>query len=386
MSQDPEHLLRVRHALPAVQKLVYMNTGTAGPLPVAAIKVLQESQLAELIHGRISREANLRKLKAKVETKKLVAELLKADADDIVLTQNTTEGINFITTALKWQPGDEVITTNVEHAGVLLPLAALHQWHGVWVKVARLDSNPLEAIREQISSRTKLIAISHVSYSTGEVLPVEDIVELAHRHGIPVLLDGAQGAGAVPVDVVQLGVDFYSLPGQKWLCGPEGTGALYVRRERLKDLSPSFLGYGSVEEFDQDGNFRLHRSVRRFEVGSVNIPAITGLGASIHWLQQEVGLDWAYDRIRSLGQLTRRELAAIPGVTVLTPDRAAGLVSFRLEGVRPELLVEILAGQGIIIRSISELACVRASLGFFNTEEEVEKLVRAVAAAKINSV
>lgn len=379
---DLEHLEKVRQNLPATQNIVYMNTGTTGPLPVTAVQAVQEAQQSELYNGRINKEGFRLRKQAKLATRLLLAELIKADNDDIVLTRNTTEGINQIISGIKWQPEDEMITTNIEHAAVLLPLFLLNQRYGVCIKTARVDGNPLRAIKELINSHTRLIAISHVSYSTGELLPVQEITQLAHRHGIPVLSDGAQAVGAIPVDIGELGVDFYSFSGQKWLCGPEGTGALYIRRERLNDLHPAYIGYASVEHFDPEGSFSFRSNARRFEFATTNTPVLIGQGASIRWLTEYVGLDWAFDRIKTLHQLARQELAAIAGVTVLTPAASAGLISFQLNGVEPQRLVETLASQGIIIRTIKELNCVRASIGFFNTEEEVECLVKAVRQAR----
>ncbi|OPX89287.1 MAG: Cysteine desulfurase [Pelotomaculum sp. PtaB.Bin013] len=377
-----EHLEKIRQNLPATQNIVYMNTGATGPLPVTAIQAVQEAQQAELYNGRINKEVVQLKKRAKLETRQLLAELIKANNDEIVLTRNTTEGINLIISGIKWQPEDEVITTNIEHAAVLLPLFLLNQRYGVSIKTARVDGNPLRAFKELISPHTRLIAISHVSYSTGELLPIQEIAQLAHQHGIPVLIDGAQAVGAIPVDISELGVDFYSFSGQKWLCGPEGTGALYIRQERLNDLHPAYIGYASVEHFDPEGSFSFHSTARRFEFATTNTPSLLGQGASIRWLTEYVGLDWAFDRIKTLHHLTRQELATVTDVTVLTPAAAAGLISFQLNGVEPQQLVKTLASQGIIIRTIKELNCVRASIGFFNTEEEVECLVKAVRQAR----
>jgi L-cysteine/cystine lyase len=196
-------------------------------------------------------------------------------------------------------------------------------------------------------------------------LPVAEITELAHRHGIPVLIDGVQSAGAIPLDIKALGVDYYSLSGQKWLCGPEGTGALYIREENIANLKQTFIGLSSVEEYNPGGSFLLPGSARRLEIASSYIPAIAGLKASIQWFKGAVGPEWAFARIKELTSMARRELAMVKGVTVITPDsRAAGLISFRIDGVEPLRLVEFLAAKGIVIRKISELNCVRAAIDF----------------------
>jgi L-cysteine/cystine lyase len=204
---------------------------------------------------------------------------------------------------------------------------------------------------------------------------VKELIRLAHQHGVPVLLDGAQSAGAIPLDVRDLDVDYYSIPGQKWLCGPQGTGALFIRKDRREEIRPLFVGYGSVGEFRYSGEYRFHDDMRRFEGALPYMPALAGLQASLGWIREEVGLEWAYRRIQELNELLRRELARISGISLVTPLAAAGLTSFRAEGLQPAAVVESLEKQGISIRVINELNSVRASVSFFNTEEEVERLL-----------
>ncbi len=384
MPPDINHIGLIRQSLPAVQKFIYMNTGSVGPLAVDTHEAIAAAQQNELNHGRIGADAFLNKRTLKTETRTLLAEFFNGEADNIALTHNTTEGVNLIVSAFNWQPGDEIITTAVEHGAILLPLFLIRQRYGAVIRIAKPDENPVKAVREQLNAKTKLIALSHVSFSTGELLPVAEIAELAHRHGIPVLVDGAQAAGAIPVDFQALGVDYYSLPGQKWLCGPEGTGALYIRKEKLADLKQTFIGLSSVEEYQAEGSFLLPGSARRFEIASVYIPALAGLKASIGWFKETVIPEWAFTRIKELAATARRELALIKGVTVITPDqRVAGLISFRVAGVKPPRLVELLAERGIVIRKITETNCVRASINFFNTDEEIEQLIKAIAAVGI---
>ncbi len=382
MANRGDLLKKVRQSLPVVQKLVYMNTGSVGPLSQFSIQAVQETQQAELEYGRIGGKAMQHRKKVVAAVRKSVAGLINADPEEIALTRSTTEGINLVITGFKWQPGDEVITTDVEHAAILLPLFVLRQRQGVVIRTAPVGGNCIADIKAQINPRTRLIAVSHVSYSTGERLPVGEIAEAASRHGIPVLVDGAQSAGAIPVDVQLLGVDYYSLPGQKWLCGPQGVGALYIRKERLDSLAPALISLSAVADFDPRGDFRWHANAHRFESGLANLPTLAGQEASIDWLTNDVGLGWVFDRTRELGERIRRELAAVPGVTVVAPAQVAGLTTFRLAGADPQQLVEYLAAQGIIIRAIKELNSVRASVGFFNTEDEVDSLVRAVAGFK----
>jgi L-cysteine/cystine lyase len=365
----------IRSQLPALRNTVFMNTGGAGPLPLAAMEEIRRQQVFELETGRMGKEALGRRRLLMEGLRGQIAGLLHAQPEEIAVTRSTTDGINLVVWGMSWNAGDEVITSDAEHPALLLPLFLLRDREAVRIKTAPSAPDPVEAVASRITARTRLIALSHVSFSSGAVLPVKELIRLAHQHGVPVLLDGAQSAGAIPLDVRDLDVDYYSIPGQKWLCGPQGTGALFIRKDRREEIRPLFVGYGSVGEFRYSGEYRFHDDMRRFEGALPYMPALAGLQASLGWIREEVGLEWAYRRIQELNELLRKELARISGISLATPLAAAGLTSFRAEGLQPAAVVESLEKQGISIRVINELNSVRASVSFFNTEEEVERLL-----------
>ncbi len=388
--EERTHIENIRKSLPAVQEIVYMNTGTMGPLALSTSEAILKTQQEELNYGRISVSMSdlvKKRDKARNEARESIAKLINADVEEIALTANTSEGINHIIWGFKWKQEDEVLALGIgmEHIATLLPLYTLQSRYGVCIKIAS-NENPLKELKEQISSKVRLIAMSHVLYSTGELLPVEEIIQLAHQHGIPVLLDGAQAVGAIPVDVKNLNVDFYSIPGQKWLCGPEGTGALYIKKERLTELSQTYIGYNSIELLNAPDYFRTKPNAQRFEVASSYLPSIVGQKISIDWLVEEVGLKWMFKRISELSQIARKELGGLPGIKIITPKEAAGLLSFRAEGISPQKLVGHLGAEGIAVRAILEMGYVRVSIGFFNTEDEIEKLVKCIAEIMGNAV
>ncbi|MFZ2422508.1 MAG: aminotransferase class V-fold PLP-dependent enzyme, partial [Anaerolineae bacterium] len=240
---------QIRQELPAVQRAVYLNTGSNGPLPRAAAVAMAEAAARELNEGRIVPTAWQVFSETKIRLREDFAALLHAPPTSVALTHSTTEGVNLALWGLNWQAGDEVITTTLEHPGVTVPLTLLRQRAGVTVRFAEVGlgqaERVLDALSRAFTRRTRLVALSHVSYSSGAVFPLAEIVELAHRHGAWVLVDAAQSLGAIPVDVTALGVDFYACSGQKWLCGPEGAGALYVHPDRFDDLLPAFGGYST---------------------------------------------------------------------------------------------------------------------------------------------
>jgi L-cysteine/cystine lyase len=372
----------IRQALPVTQHAAYLNTGTCGPLPRACSEAMIQDEQHELNDGRIGMSGFMAFRDAKEGLRASLAKVLGCDVDEVAITHNTTEGVNYAIWGMNWSTGDEVVTTNVEHIGGLAPLYVLEQRYGVQIQIA--DCGPtgegaLQAISDALTERTRAIVLSHVSYSTGYVLPLKQIVERAHAVGALVIADGAQSVGAIPLDMHDLGVDAYAAPGQKWLCGPEGTGAMYVASGSMDAFGPSFAGYSSFEKFDELGSYTAHADARRFELGSVYRPAIAGFKQSVDWIVNEVTLDWATERIASLAAYCRQRLEGLEGIEIVTPaGRQAGLVNFTFPGWEPMAVVEELADRGILIRSIGRPACLRVSNGFYNTEEEIDSLAAAL--------
>jgi L-cysteine/cystine lyase len=381
---EQEKIQRIRNQLPAANSDIFLNTGTSGPLPIPVHQAMAAVETRDLEEGRASRPGFV-KLANEIENTRIrLAEFLGAEPDELALTHHTTEGINIILWGLHWSPGDEIVTTTIEHNGVLIPLAQLRRRRGVTIRFADVGlgqpEEALSAIRRTLSPRTRLLVLSHVSYSTGAVLPLEDIVTLAHQHHISVLVDGAQAVGAIPVNLHRLGVDYYAFPGQKWLCGPEGTGGLFIRKDRLADIEPTFVGYRSMERYDRLSPYALPAAgAKRFEVGTLYRPIITGLGAAVQWLADEVGTDWAFSRIRAMTQLARQTLGQLPNVEIVTPEsNQAGLLTFKLKNLPSPPFVEYALKQRVILRSIPDNGGLRISCSFFNTEEEMARLAELI--------
>ncbi|MFS8571496.1 MAG: aminotransferase class V-fold PLP-dependent enzyme [Clostridia bacterium] len=373
---------RLRESLPALRDRVYLNTGTSGPVPEPAFArqvALLETFLRE---GFSSPPAMAAYAKALREARAAVASVLSCDPERVALTQSTSDGLGLVASGLDWRPGDEVITSDLEHVSGIAPWRELARRKGVVVKELASEDGYLEASRvlDAVTPRTRLICISHVSYATGAVLPVREVCLGARDAGVLVAVDGAQAAGHLPVDVKELGCHFYALPGQKWLLGPEGTGALYVAPEALDVLAPSRVGWASLSsEGDGLNLIQLHRDARRFETGTVDAPAFAALAESIRILES-LGWEAIFTRARALARRAAQGLAALPGVRILTPRHAdSGLLTFAVEGLDPERVVkELWEKRRIVIRSIPKPRALRASFHAFNNEGDVEALVAAV--------
>ena len=373
----------LRAQLPALQTTGYFNTGSNGPIPLVAFEAADAVARRELEQGRIVPGAYLENRERNRRFAALAASIFGTDADEIALTHSATEGLGTALMGMTWNPGDEVVTTFEEHPGLMLPLALLARRFGVITRYADFGDGAcgvVEALARQISSRTRVIALSHVLWSTGAVLPLREISELARRHHLMVLVDGAQSAGQVPVDLHALDVDVYAMAGQKWLCGPEATGLLYVRRDRFADIAPTYARYG---QFEASGYFIPAEGAKRYEIGEFYSPAIAAQEAALRWLRDEVGFDWAYDRIATLGADFRRRLTTIDGVAVITPrEPMAGLVNFMIPGLTPQEVTSQLYERGYTIRYVEVAPCTasaRASIGWWNTEQEVAGLASAIA-------
>jgi L-cysteine/cystine lyase len=382
---EAEKVAAVRQALPAVGAGIYLNTGSAGPIPAETAAVMAELEGWEVRTGRASAEFFEDFLERLAESRAGIAAVLAGDVDSIAITHSTTEGMNIATWAVDWKPGDRAVTTSHEHAGGLGPLVAARDRFGIDLAFVDVgdgtdDEATLVAFDRAITPTTKLVAISHVLWTTGARLPIERIARLAKERGATVAIDGAQAVGAVPVSIDDLGVDYYAVAAQKWLLGPEGIGALWASREALDRALPSLAGWFSFDNLGLEGTGPFFREARRFEATNYHKPSVTGFARSCGWLSMYVGLPWVFDRGQALAASAFDRLARIPGVTMLTPrERMATLVTFRIAGWGSDDAVRELGARVFAItRSIPPLDAVRISVGFFNTAEEIERFAETV--------
>jgi L-cysteine/cystine lyase len=387
LSDEAEKVAALRQALPATSAGIYLNTGTCGPLPAETAAAMAELADWELRLGRGSPDTLYDILQRMEEARASVAAIIGADIRDMALTHAATEAMNIATWGIDWQPGDRAVSANrFEHAGGLAALYGVRDRFGVELDLVDLgDGEParvLEAFDRAVPPGTRLVSLSHVSHATGTVLPIAEIATLAHERGALIAIDGAQAVGAIPVDVAALGVDLYAIAGQKWLLGPEGTAALYVAPAVLERLRPTYASFWSFEEHDLEGLARPWPNARRFEgTSGVNHGLVIGLARSCGWLSMYVGLEWAHARTARLARQTAQRLAAIPGVSLITPPSAmAGLVVFSVAGWPAETIVDELGARIFVIsRPVRDYDAVRFSVAWFNTEAELERTLELVA-------
>jgi L-cysteine/cystine lyase len=352
----------IRAELPVLERKTYLNTGTFGPLPRRTVDALERWQRRALEEGRAGHDFFEESAELRVELRRRLGSLIGATESSMALTSSTTEGCDIVLSGLELGPEDEVVTTDVEHPGLLGAL----QCSPAGVRVAAVRDRPadeaLAVIRAEITDRTRLVGLSHVAWTTGAVLPVR---ELAGK-GVPVLVDGAQSAGAIPVDVRELGCDFYTVSGQKWLLGPDTTGALFVRGDwidRLRLTAPSYLSW------EDTGELVPWADARRFEANWLAPGSLAGLLASLD-LAEEAG-ERRFGRAREAAAACRALLE--PKVEVVTEPDQATLVSFRPGRDAAEVVEELLAAD-VVVRDLPGHGWIRASCGFWTSDEELERL------------
>jgi L-cysteine/cystine lyase len=354
-----------RSQFPVLERLAFLNAGSEGPIPRRAADAVHERLRSELERGRGGRPYFMELMELAQTLRSRCAELFGCGTDEVALTGSTTDGVNTVVAGLDLGPGDEILTTDEEHPGLLAPLARAHRVRGVAIRVV-----PWEEIAGAVSKATRLIACSHVSWVSGRLIDTEALAAA----GLPVLYDGAQALGAIPIDVRALKCDFYAAPGQKWVCGPSGSGSLFVRRERIEELEVPWPGFGSLADHEHPLESAPAEGARRFDTG---FPA--GLRSS--WalasleLLQEAGWDWIHRRGPELaGRLAEALLTR--GIEVV-PRGPTTLVSWRSVDAAAD--AERLFREGVLVRFIPGLELVRASVGAWSNEEDVERLSRLAA-------
>ena len=338
-----------RALFPVLQSRAYLNAGSVGPLSHSTLEAMHATQRLGLERGRGAISAWEASMPVEAELRSRIASLLGVPVEKVVLTTSTTEACNIVITGLRLGPDDEVVTTDAEHPGLAAPLRA----SGARIREARVLQRPaaeaLRAILDEVTPRTRLIAISHVLWLNGHVLP---LAEIKQATGLPLLVDGAQSVGAIPVDASVS--DWYTASGQKWLCGPETTGALYVADHTR--LRPQMQAFASS----------MHEDAERLRVVHLAPSMVAGLLAAIADRPE-----WAFDRAAELVAYTRKSLLG-EGVEVRTEAGQGTLVSFRAPG-DPVEIVKKAEAKDVVIRNLPD-GWLRASVGWWNDEADVDRL------------
>ena len=351
----------LRAQFPVLERVAYLNAGTDGPVPQAAADAARAEVERELSEGRAAAHFE-RRFALQDELRAGYAALLGVPDSEIALTTSTSEGIGLVLAGLDLGPGDEILTSDDEHPGLLGPLLAARELG------ARVRTAPLTSIHEAVTPATTLVACSHVDWVSGRLAPAE-LAQL----DVPVVLDGAQGAGAVPVDPAALGCAAYAAAGQKWLCGADGTGFLHLDpafAERVRTIAPSYM---SLSEPARGMESPLREGARRHDTPALAAAVVASSAAALRVLS-DAGWDAVHARATRLAQRLVEGLQDA-GRTV-APRDATTLVSW--EDADPEATRDRLAGAGIVLRNLPGTPLLRASVGAWNSEGDLDRVLEAL--------
>ncbi len=358
----------LRAEYPVLRETAYLNAGTDGPIPQRSVEAATQRMRREAQRGRgmASHWDELSALRGELRGR--LAALVQAAPEEIALTRSTTDGVDVALAGLDLGPGDEVLTSDEEHVGLLAPLAGACAGRGASLRVA-----PFAEVANAVGPKTRLVAVSHVSWMTGAAAPVADL-----RAAAPLLLlDGAQGAGAVAVDVGALGCDFYAASGQKWLCGPNGSGFLFVRSSLLDGLGVPRPSYITLDEEADPLGLRPRAGAARLDTAQPYGPALAAAHAALDVLEER-GWEAVFERSHALAADLRALLGerARPRSAQPTP-----LVSWEAGRDPSEAAdaVDRLAADGVTVRAVPGRPWLRASTGAWNSEEDLERLAGGLA-------
>ncbi|MCB1875198.1 MAG: cysteine desulfurase [Chromatiales bacterium] len=401
---EPYDIARIRADFPALgqevrgKPLVYLDNGSTSHKPQAVIDAVDDfyahynSNVHRGVHALSERATE-----AHIASRIKVAEFINASgADEIVFVRGTTEAINLVASSFgqRIRAGDEILVTEMEHHANIVPWQLLCERTGALLKVAPMDDTGtlrMDEFEGLLGPRTRLVAATHVSNALGTINPVKDIVDLAHAKGIPVLLDGAQATPHIALDVAAMDCDFYAFSGHK-MYGPTGIGVLYGKREILESMPPYQGGGDMIRKVSFSGT-EYAEIPHRFEAGTPDIAGAIGLGAALDYLS-EIGLDRIAAYEHELLLYGTEQLGAIPGLRLIgTAANKAGILSFLIEGVPAADIGPLVDLRGVAIRAGHHCAMpalehfgvgatARASLGMYNTREEIDVLVAALLRAQ----
>ncbi|MEO0542654.1 MAG: cysteine desulfurase [Pseudomonadota bacterium] len=402
MSYDIE---KIRSDFPILSKevhgkpLVYLDNGASAQKPrqvIDAVSHTYEDNYANVHRGLhfLSNSAT----DAYEAARKKVQRFLNAGSEnEIVFTKGTTHAINIVANALAEtiKPGDEIVLSIMEHHSNIVPWHFLRERYGaklVWVPVDDDGQFHIEELEKRLTDRTRLITLTHMSNVTGTVVPIKQVCEIAQARDIPVLVDGSQGAVHMPVDVQDLGCDWYCFTGHK-VYGPSGIGVLYGKMDRLKEMRPYEGGGEMIVEVTEEG-VSYNEPPHRFEAGTPPIAQAIGLGAALDYMD-EVGRDAIASHEADLRAYADDQLGGINAIRIIgnAPNKGA-IISFELEGIHAHDVSMVIDRQGVAVRAGTHCAqpllkrfgatsTCRASFGMYNTRQEVDKLVESLDKARM---
>lgn len=380
-------LLAHRDQFPALANKQYFNYGGQGPMAQPTLDRIQETYRQIQTIGPFSGAANQCAGELREGLRDRIAQELHVPSSTITLTENVTVGCNIPLWGMNWQAGDHLVMSDCEHPGIIATVQEIQRRFGVEVSICPLmatlnQGDPAAVVAAQLQPRTKLVVLSHILWNTGQVLPLRAILDAcrAVQPQVRVLVDAAQSVGVLPLNLTELGVDFYAFTGHKWWCGPEGVGGLYVSPEAQAGIHPTYIGWRSINFAAGGQPTGWKAGGDRYEVATSAYPLYAGLMAAMDFQSGFATAEARYDRLLALSKQLWQQLGAIESVDCLrqTPPES-GLVSFQLATGKHSELVAALEQQSTQVRLIVDPNCIRACVHYLTLESEIEALVERIA-------
>ena len=375
-------------------EVAYFQTGTYGPASDSVLQAVRETMEGEARHGPATTAGRLAHREREAAARSGLARLLNVKEEELSIDTNTSRAMQQIVRGLDWQPGDEFLMTSLEHVSTYGLSYSLMQEHGVTVKVLEAellsDDALLAELAAALNERTRLICLSHIASPDGRLLPIKEAAAIAHDAGVPVLLDLAQSAGQMPVDLAALDCDFAVGSGHKWLLGPMGTGYIFVSERQMSGFRPNLIPDRSPWTLADDPT-PAPTARSRTEIGTYNHALVVGLGRAVE-IMQSIGLDTIQARIADLSRRLRRGVAQIDRARIITPlepQKSAGITSVMFDGYtkadmdglvarlqeRHQALVK---AQWLTAPPDPVKVAMRISVAAFNDESEIDRLLEGI--------
>lgn len=376
-----------RQQFSGLQDKYYFNFGGQGILPQSALQKMIDTYHYIDHAGPFSLEMNRWIFQNNYLTKQAIASEIGVPCKTIALTENVTNSCNIILWGIEWEAGDEILLTDAEHPGVVATVKEIARRFGVKISVCPMietlnQGNPSEVIHNHLTPHTRLVIISHILWNTGQVLPLKEIVSLCHSNNgdkpTQVLVDAAQSAGSLPLELIDSQVDYYGCTGHKWFCGPSGVGFLYIKEDLLNSVYPTYIGWRSLDY--SQSHLPFHQDASRYEVATSAYPLYSGLQEAIAVHQQWGTIRQRYQRICELSQYLWSGLHELEGIDCLkNSPPTSGLVSF-YPRVRQDAqkIVKNLETRGFYLRTLANPYCIRACVHYLTLETEIEALIKAI--------
>jgi cysteine desulfurase / selenocysteine lyase len=375
--------------------LVYLDSSNSSQKPISVINRLESFYKNEFSNiGRSIHSLSVNATNKFDETRTNVKNFINANSkDEIIFTKNATESINLIASTFgqKYiEKGDEILITELEHHSNYVPWHYLRKSKGAVIKFAPINDDGdiiISELEKLINLKTKIIAVTHLSNVTGTIVPVKEIINIAHKKNIPVLIDGCQSAPHLKIDVKDLDCDFYAISGHK-VYGPTGVGILYGKKKWLEQLPPYIGGGGMISEVKKD-KISYAPLPEKFEAGTMATAEVVAFNESIKFMQT-IGIDNLIKHEKELTEYALDKLKAINSVTLIgNPKNKAGVISFTIKGIHPHDIATILDEDGVAIRAghhccqilhekLNLNASARASFGVYNTKDDIDILCKAI--------